>query len=45
VKDGSGALYDFAGGKTIKAGANSLTQQQRRNDKQAEGHAKTYKTP
>jgi hypothetical protein len=42
VKDGSGALYDFAGqGKTIKARANSLTRNGK--DKQAEGTPKHTK--
>jgi hypothetical protein len=46
VKDGSGALYDFAGqGKTIKARANSLTRSGEEEDEAAEGHAQTYKTP
>jgi hypothetical protein len=43
VKDGSGALYDFAGqGQNHKSGANSLTHAGR-GQKQAEGTHKTYK--
>jgi hypothetical protein len=44
VKDGSGALYDFAGqGQNHKSRANNLTRSEGGTTKQAEGHAKHTK--